>query len=208
MSERAMSWANDLPYGVVGPLAYRVLLKLADVATRDGRRAWRSKVELADELQVSPRSVQRAFRELEDTTPDGTQRGADDAGLIVAGDQRHVAHIRGDKRPTVYDLPHVPQPPQRQPQPMAGAEAISGNGETQRGDNAVDNPSTGRQLVSPERTTSIQTDKAPRVSRRARELTPAEACAADSAAGILRPHRWSRLGFCANGCGAESTAAA
>jgi DNA-binding transcriptional MocR family regulator len=98
-----MAWADGLPYDVtyttttgaprtLGAMAYRVLLKLANVADENGQRAWRAKVTVADELGVSPRSIQRAYRELES------------AGLIRPGDQRFVAHLRADLRPTVYDL--------------------------------------------------------------------------------------------------------
>lgn len=190
MSDRAMAWALDLPHGVVDALAYRVLLKLADVAATDGSRAWRSKLELAEELQVHPRSVQRAFRSLED------------AGLIEPGDQRHVDHIRADKRPTVYTL----QTPEAQA--IAQGFAISSSGETQRGDMPVDNPRAGRQLVSPEGT-STKTSRNHLADRNARAkaqpLTADTACREASAGGLLRPHRWSRHGFCANGCGATYT---
>ncbi|MGO2656051.1 MAG: helix-turn-helix domain-containing protein [Pseudoclavibacter sp.] len=93
MSWQATAWADALPYSVAGPMATRVLFKLANVAWEDGRGAFRSKKQLAEQLGVSERSIQRALRELED------------AGLIIKGDQRLVDHLRGDRKPTVYDLP-------------------------------------------------------------------------------------------------------
>lgn len=92
MSWQAAEWLDNMPYAIAKPLATRVLLKLANVAAQDGTRAWRNIWEVADELGVDRKSVQRALRELE-------------AGdLIRPGDQRAVAHIRADRRPTVYDL--------------------------------------------------------------------------------------------------------
>jgi len=91
MSWQANAWANGLPYDVCKALAYRVLTKLTDVADERGQRAWRSKSQLADELGVSQRSIQRAIKELENDR------------LIIRGDQRYVQHLRADKRPTVYD---------------------------------------------------------------------------------------------------------
>lgn len=92
MSWQAADWMDSLPYDVMKPLAARVLLKLANVAAQDGTRAYRSTWEVADELGVDRRSIQRALRELE---------GSD---LIHKGDQRAVGHIRPDRRPTVYNL--------------------------------------------------------------------------------------------------------
>lgn len=87
-----MDAVDKLPYDICEPLAFRVLVKLANVAAQDGKRSWRSKYEMADELGVSMRSIQRALKELET------------AGLIIRGDQRAVHHIRADRRPTVYDI--------------------------------------------------------------------------------------------------------
>jgi hypothetical protein len=92
MSWQATEVVDQLPYDLVKPLAFRVLLKLANVADPEGRRAWRSKFELANELGVDQRSIQRALRELEQ------------AHLIRKGDQKFVSHIRGGYRPTVYDI--------------------------------------------------------------------------------------------------------
>lgn len=93
VSWQATAWADDLPYETMKSyLAYRVLIKLCNNADKYGRRAWRSNDELAVELGVSKRSVQRALRELEQ------------AMLIVPGDQEFVRHLRADRRPTVYDM--------------------------------------------------------------------------------------------------------
>lgn len=91
MSWQATAWADSLPYDAMKPLATRVLFKLANVAAQDGTRAYRSKWEMAHELGVDQRSIQRALRELLATH------------LILIGDQKVVAHLRGDRRPTVYD---------------------------------------------------------------------------------------------------------
>lgn len=92
MSLAAYIWAADLPLDVCGYTAFRVLLKYADRADGTGATAWRSTQGLADELGCSTRTIQRARRELLE------------AGLLRLGDQRHVQHIREDKRPTVYDV--------------------------------------------------------------------------------------------------------
>lgn len=92
MSWQATAWADGLEYNVVGPLAYRVLIKLANVANERGQTAWRSKSEMATELGVSQRSIQRALKELEHSA------------LILVGDQSFVKHLRADRRPTVYDM--------------------------------------------------------------------------------------------------------
>jgi len=83
---------DGLPLEAMKPLATRVLLKLANVAAQDGCRAYRNVSEVAHELGVSHRSVQRALRELQE------------ADLVRPGDQRAVAHIPGNRRPTVFDL--------------------------------------------------------------------------------------------------------
>jgi len=92
MSLEAFIWAANLPLDVVGSTAYRVLLKLANHAHSDGRNAWRSTARLADELGCTRRTAQRAINELRL------------AGLIYPGDQRMTRHMRGDRRPVVYDL--------------------------------------------------------------------------------------------------------
>jgi len=92
VSWQATDWADSLPHDAVKHLAYRVLVKYANVAAQDGSRAWRNSWEVARELGVAQRSVIRATRELQA------------ADLIRLGDQRAVAHIQGNRRPVVYDL--------------------------------------------------------------------------------------------------------
>lgn len=92
MSLEAYTWAASLPLNVCSAAGYRVLLMLADRVDPVGYCAWPSIVGMAETLECSSRTVQRALRELVD------------AGLIRKGDQRHVDHIRPDRRPTVYDL--------------------------------------------------------------------------------------------------------
>lgn len=92
MSWQAMDAVDKLSYDVVKPLAYRVLVKLANVADQTGKRAFRSKWEMADELGVSERSIQRALQELEQLH------------IIRKGDQKYTSHLRGGYRPTVYDI--------------------------------------------------------------------------------------------------------
>lgn len=92
MSLEAYIWAGSLPVGVCSGTAFRVLLKYADRVDSHGRAGWFTAATLADELECSERTVRRAIRELLDV------------GLMSEGDQRFVAHIRGNHRPIVYDL--------------------------------------------------------------------------------------------------------
>ena len=91
MSLRATLWAlYDAPVDEQGPLL--VLIALADDAADDGTGAAVGRKTLAKAARCSPRSITRYLAFLEDS------------GVITPGDQRAVAHIRGDRRPTVYDL--------------------------------------------------------------------------------------------------------
>jgi|GEM_PF-5468255 len=92
MSWQAMDAIDQLPYDVCRPLAYRVLVKLANVAAQDGTRAWRLYGEVASELGVNVRSIYRALDEL------------DQANLIRRGDQKVLSHWRGGHRPVVWDI--------------------------------------------------------------------------------------------------------
>lgn len=92
MSWQATAWADSLEYDLVGALAFRVLIKLANVANDTGTIAFRTKADMATELGVTQRSIQRALSELEH------------AALIKPSDQEYVHHIRADRRPTVYEL--------------------------------------------------------------------------------------------------------
>ena len=92
MSWQATEVVDSLPYDYVKPLAFRVLLKLANVADAQGRNAWGFRTVLAEELGVDPRSIQRAFAELEALN------------LIRAGDQRSARHFAANRRPRVFDI--------------------------------------------------------------------------------------------------------
>lgn len=92
MSWQATAWVDALPYDACQPLAFRVLLKFANVADERGQRAWIAKSTMADDLGVSQRSIHRAVKELLNER------------LITPGDQRYVMHLRADRRPTVYDI--------------------------------------------------------------------------------------------------------
>jgi hypothetical protein len=111
---------------VCGALAYRVLIKLSNVADARGERAWRSKADVARELGRSQRSIQRAFVELERQC------------LVKRGDQSFVRHLRADRRPTVYNLNF-------QFEWAFDDEQIDGfdadaDGETPRGDTVIHTP--------------------------------------------------------------------
>lgn len=69
-----------------------VLLAYANHAAKDGTAAWPSKASVADYAERDPKTVQRSLRKLEA------------AGWLRRGDQELVAHLRADRRPTVYDV--------------------------------------------------------------------------------------------------------
>lgn len=92
MSLEAYVWAANLPLAGIGAAPFRVLLLLADRTDKLGYGAYPSVASMADTLQCSERTVQRALRELEAL------------GLIREGDQRYVAHYDARYRPTVYDV--------------------------------------------------------------------------------------------------------
>lgn len=133
MSWQAMAWADGLEYNLVGPLAYRVLIKYANVANQRGEVAWRLPSEMATELGVSKRSIQRATKELTY------------AALLLEGDQSFVKHIRADRRPIVYDLNLHYKREFEQPE-LAAWDGVT---ELSTGDDGVTpQGQTGRQLVS------------------------------------------------------------
>ena len=121
-----MVWAlncHDAP----DALAKLVLLGLANHADATGGNAWASAQTLADYADCSRRSVIRKLKELEAV------------GLIVRGDQRLVAHLRGDRRPIVWDIV---------------TDGLFAPTLKPRGDNLsprkpVDNPTDGVTAVSP-----------------------------------------------------------
>lgn len=92
MSLNAYIWAADLPLSRCNGTAHRVLLKLADRADELGYGAYPRLSKIAETLECSQRTVQRAIRELI----------AED--LIRVGDQSYVDHLDPRYRPTVYDV--------------------------------------------------------------------------------------------------------
>lgn len=127
MSWQATAWVDSLEYDLgVGPLAFRVLLKFANAAAPDGTRAFLSKATLAEQLGVSQRSIQRAFKDLAA------------ARLIRRGNQEFVSHVPVNRRPTVYDLV---MPSDRLPETFQNDEPAGSieplPGETGRGDKVI-----------------------------------------------------------------------
>lgn len=92
MSKEAVLWTCQLPISACSGTAFRVLVNLAERADAYGYGAWPAVGKLAATLECSPRTVQRALRELVLS------------GLIRVGDQSQAAYIRADHRPTVYDV--------------------------------------------------------------------------------------------------------
>jgi DNA-binding MarR family transcriptional regulator len=92
MSHEAVLWTCQLPMSACTGTAFRVLVNLAERADALGYGAWPAVTTLANTLECSTRTVQRALRELVE------------AGLIRVGDQSAVEHLRHDRRPTVYDV--------------------------------------------------------------------------------------------------------
>ena len=91
MSLDAILWAvHDAPD--VPARCVAVLVGLASHADDHGRNAYPSETTLAGYARKSVRQVRRDLRDLERV------------GLIRRGDQSAVAHVRPDRRPTVYDL--------------------------------------------------------------------------------------------------------
>lgn len=172
MSWQATAWADGLAYDRVGPLAYRVLIKLANVAAADGTRAFRSNTQVAQELGVSVRSVQRGLRELEQQ------------GLIAKGDQRLVQHLRADRRPRVYDLAM----PKTTAKDMALIEAW--NGATELSTDAT----TGRQKDTDGMTAAVVTYKNDRTITKETKPSTVQPCPTTGDA-----HRINRkLRYCAD----------
>lgn len=91
MSIRVMSWALEHA-PVTDATALLVLLALSDRASDDGEAAFPSQEWLAKRARCSVRTVRRKLGELES------------AGVIRKGDPRLVAHIRQDRRPTVWNV--------------------------------------------------------------------------------------------------------
>jgi len=92
VSFEAVTWVKNLPHETCSYGAFRILLILAEHATPEGKRAFRSKSKIADTLGCSTRSVQRWYNELAKLD------------LIELGNQAYVAHIDRNRRPTVYNI--------------------------------------------------------------------------------------------------------
>ena len=69
-----------------------ILYALADRVHDDGTCAWPSQEWIAERARCTSRTVRNHLQKLEED------------GLISRGDQQHVAHIRKDRRPIVWDL--------------------------------------------------------------------------------------------------------
>jgi DNA-binding transcriptional regulator YhcF (GntR family) len=92
VSLEAYIWAANLPLSKCNGTPFRVLLQLADRADKLGYGAYPSVSTIADTLECSERTVQRALRDLSRLE------------LIREGDQRYVEHMDPRYRPTVYDV--------------------------------------------------------------------------------------------------------
>lgn len=91
MSLKALTWVMEQA-PVDDPTSLLVLYALADRAHDDGTAAWPSQDWIAERARCSDRTVRRVLGKLEEQ------------GVIRKGDPRHVAHIREDRRPTVWNL--------------------------------------------------------------------------------------------------------
>lgn len=91
MSLKALTWVMERA-PVDDPTSLLILYALADRAHDDGTAAWPSQEWIAKRARCSDRTVRRVLGKLEAS------------GVIQKGDPRHVAHIREDRRPTVWNL--------------------------------------------------------------------------------------------------------
>lgn len=192
MSWQASSWADSLPYDVVGHLAYRVLNKLANVANVEGTIAFRDKAGIAEELGVSQRSVQRAYRELEA------------AALIHPGDQSYVRHIRADKRPTVYELNYRWKTQYSAPE-LPWPEAL--DGETERGDRVIHNPERGDNYGPSGETTAVAQGTINELSReisRGNHKSDGLEQLRALCAPPFKVHSFDENGYCRHSCGVHA----
>lgn len=90
MSIEAITYALNLNVG--DATRKLVLIGYANHAHKDGTCTWASVKTIAEYANCSNRTVQRHVKILLDE------------GYIREGDQRHVDHLRADKRPIVYDI--------------------------------------------------------------------------------------------------------
>jgi hypothetical protein len=196
MSWQAMDAIDQLPYDVCGPLAFRVLTKLANVAAQDGTRAYRLAWEIASELGVSERSIRRATAELEG------------ANLIRKGDQRVVSHWQGNRRPTVWDVVMHHASTAQVPLPDLGDDAES------RGDTVIHSPDDTPSGVTPGVTPDVTTGDHQRELRELRELPLTKTYVGNQTADVTPARRTrcsgsasghhhfdAQTGWCTNACG-------
>lgn len=196
MSWQAMDAIDQHPYDICGPLAFRVLVKLANVAANDGTRAWRLNGELAAELGVSVRSVYRALDELEQ------------ANLIRRGEQKVLQYWRGGRRPVVWDV--VMHTPGAVQQPLPELEEAPES----RGDTVIHSPEGQGSGVTPNMTPNMT----PGVNQRKREEREEQLSTktpVDDQTGRVTPAQRTRCsgsrtgrhsfdaqtGWCTNACG-------
>jgi hypothetical protein len=93
VSHQAVLWTCQLPLTACSAAARCVLVILAERADPMGYGAWPAVTTLATTLECSTRTIQRALREL-----------VVGGYIRVADDQTATAHLRHDRRPTVYDV--------------------------------------------------------------------------------------------------------
>lgn len=91
MSLKAMLWVMESA-PVISHTELAVLYALADRAGDDGTAAFPSQAWIAERARCSERTVKRQLKNLAGR------------GVIRPGEERHVAYIRGDRRPLVWDL--------------------------------------------------------------------------------------------------------
>lgn len=91
MSLKAILWVMESA-PVVSHTELAVLYALADRASDDGTAAFPAQAWIAERARCSERTVKRQLKNLADR------------GVIRPGEERHVAYIRGDRRPLVWDL--------------------------------------------------------------------------------------------------------
>ncbi|MEV7264694.1 helix-turn-helix domain-containing protein [Micromonospora aurantiaca] len=92
----ALLWVMDeAPIPESAASTVSTALALARFVDEDGRGAYPSRQELA---RIARKSVSQVYRDLARLV---------ELGVIVPGDQSLVAHIRADRRPTVYDLAYA-----------------------------------------------------------------------------------------------------
>lgn len=95
MSLRATQWALYEAPTDLDLVEFRLLMGIADNVDSQGRGFGKSVATIQDEIfhgHVSERTIRSRMRRLRER------------GILVLGDQRLVAYLPGNRRPTVYDL--------------------------------------------------------------------------------------------------------